>query len=138
MTALEDLRALGKDELEALFGRLDPGEIPDGEVDGLILVPAFATRIIRLAAWRGKRFDRQRGELENRVFPFGWRTVRAQVYKEPSWFDGKEAIVLDYSQTSFVARRIRDEIREVSPGVYLGVVYWGRTKVGLFALALSS
>ena len=138
MTALEDLRALGKDELEALFGRSEPGEIPDGEVDGLILVPAFATRIIRLAAWRGKRFDRQRGELENRVFPFGWRTVRAQVYKEASWFDGRETIVLDYSKTSLVARQIRDEIREVSSGVYLGLIYWGRTRVGVFALELSS
>jgi len=134
---MPDLRELGKDELEELFRRSPTGELPDGEANGIFLVPAIVARIIRLAAWRGKRFDRQQGELENRVLPFGVRAVRAKVYKEPSWFDGKEAIVLDYSKTSFVARKIRDEIREVSPGVYLGLVYWGREKVGLFALKLS-
>jgi hypothetical protein len=36
--------------------------------------------------------------------------------------------VLDYSQTSIVAQWIRDEIREVSPGLYLGLVYWGKQK----------
>jgi len=134
---MPDLRELGKDELEELFRRSPAGELPDGEAEGIFLVPAIVARIIRLAAWRGKRFDRQQGELENRVLPFGVRAVRAKVYKEPSWFDGKETIVLDYSKTSFVARKIRDEIREVSPGVYLGLVYWGREKVGLFALKLS-
>jgi len=134
---MPDLRELGKDELEELFRRSPTGELPDGEANGIFLVPAIVARIIRLAAWRGKRFDRQQGELENRVLPFGVRAVRAKVYKEPSWFDGKETIVLDYSKTSFVARKIRDEIREVSPGVYLGLVYWGREKVGLFALKLS-
>lgn len=137
MLDLPDLLQLGKDELEELFRRSPAGELPDGEAEGIILVPAIMSRIIRLAAWRGKRFDRQQGELQNRILPFGVRAVRAKVYREPSWFDGKETIVLDYSKTSFVARKIRDEIREVSPGVYLGLVYWGREKVGLFALKLS-
>ena len=133
-----DLRELGKDELEELYRHSPAGELPDGEAQGLILSPAFLSKIIRLAAWRGKRFDRQKGELVNMVLPLGVPAVRAKVYKEPSWFDGKETIVLDYSQSSFVARRIRDEIREVSPGLYLGLVYWRREKVGLFALRLSS
>ena len=55
--------------------------------------------------------------------------MRAKVYKEASWFDGKETIVLDYSKTSFVARKVRDEIREVAPGLYLGLVFWEREKV---------
>jgi hypothetical protein len=134
---LADLRKLEKDELEELFRRSSAGELPDGEAEGIILVPAIVSRIIRLAAWRGKRFDRHKGELENRILPFGVRAVRAKVYKEPSWFDGQETIVLDYSKTSFVARKIRDEIREIAPGVYLGLVYWGRENVGLFALKLS-
>jgi len=134
---LADLRALGKDELEELFRRRPAGKLPDGAAEGVILFPAFATRIVRLAAWRGKVFDRDKGELVNKVLPLGVRAVRAKVYREPSWFDGQEAIVLDYSKTSFVARKVRDEIREVSPGLYLGVVFWGREKVGLFALELS-
>lgn len=134
---MPDLLKLERDELEELFRRSPAGELPDGEADGIILFPAIVSRIIRLAAWRGKRFDRQTGELENRILPFGVRAVRAKVYKETSWFDGKETIVLDYSKTSFVARKIRDEIREIAPGLYLGLVYWGRENVGLFALKLS-
>jgi len=42
--------------------------------------------------------------------------------------------VLDYSKTSLVARQIRDEIREVAPGVFLGVVFWGHHHVVDFAL----
>ena len=67
-------------------------------------------------AWKGKVFDREKGELRNKILPFGLKAVRAQVYKEPSWFDGKETIVLDYSKTSVVAQLVRDEIREVAPG----------------------
>lgn len=134
---MPDLLKLERDELEELFRRSPAGELPDGEADGIILFPAIVSRIIRLAAWRGKRFDRQTGELENRILPFGVRAVRAKVYKETSWFDGRETIVLDYSKTSFVARKIRDEIREIAPGLYLGLVYWGRENVGLFALKLS-
>jgi len=48
--------------------------------------------------------------------------------------DGKETIIIDYSQTSFVAKKIRDEIREVAPGIYLGKVWWGKTRILDFAL----
>ena len=57
------------------------------------------------------------------------------MYKAPSWFDQKECIVLDYAHTSFVARKIRDEIREVAPGVFLGIVFWGRNKLMNFAVS---
>ena len=60
--------------------------------------------------------------------------IVAQVYKAPSWFDGKECIVLDYSQTSLVASHVRDEIRQVEPGFYLGLVFWEKTKTIHFAL----
>ncbi len=42
--------------------------------------------------------------------------------------------MLDYSKTSLVAQWIRDEIREVAPGIYLGLVYWGKKKLIHFAL----
>ena len=51
-----------------------------------------------------------------------------------SWYDGAPCIVLDYSKTSFAARRIRDEIREIAPGVFLGIVFWGRRHVLDFSL----
>ena len=52
-----------------------------------------------------------------RRLPFGLNAIIARVYKEPSWLDGKECIVLDYSDTSLVAHWIRDEIRAIAPGV---------------------
>ena len=48
--------------------------------------------------------------------------------------DDNETIVIDYSKTSLLARVIRDEIREVEPGVYLGKVWWGKKRILDFAL----
>ena len=107
---------------------------------GFVERPKAAQEIAKLTMQRarivpiGKVFRRAKGDLKNKILPFGIKAVRAKVYKDPSWFDGKETIVLDYSKTSLLARRVRDEIREVSPGVYLGLVFWGRDKIALFAL----
>ena len=137
---LPDLLKMEKDELDELFRQSPAGELPDGDADGIVLVApgseisGIASRIIHLAAWSGKVFRREQGDLKNKVLPFGLKAVRAKVYKEPSWFDGKETIVLDYSKTSLLARKVRDEIREVAPGVYLGLVFWERDKIALFAL----
>jgi hypothetical protein len=132
------------DELAALFRSSPPGEIPVGKMHGTVLV-APGTEIAgplkkfaQLLVWQGKVFDPAKGDLRNLILPFGIKAVRAKVYKDASWFDEQETIVLDYSKTSFIARKIRDEIREVSPGVYLGLVFWGRTMILHFALARPS
>jgi len=44
-----------------------------------------------------------------------------------NWLDNKDCIVLDYSETSLVARWIRDEIRMIGAGFYVGRVYWEKT-----------
>ena len=72
--------------------------------------------------------------LVNKLTPFGVRAVRAKVYIGDSWLDGNKAIIFDYSKTSFIAQGIRDEIREVEPGVYLGKVWWRATRLVDFAL----
>lgn len=128
------------DELDELFKRSPAGEIPDGEAEGTVLlapgtsVAEPVSKLVHLIAWKGKVFDRGQGELRNEILPIGLKAIRAKVYKEPSWFDGNEAIILDYSKTSLVAQWIRDEIREVGPGTYLGLVFWERSKVLHFAL----
>ena len=63
-----------------------------------------------------------------------FRAVTAQVYKAPSWRDGKECIVLDYSKTSIMCHYVRDEIREIKHPFYLGSAYWGTKRVLGFAL----
>ena len=131
---------MSRSQLDSLFRQHPSGEIPIGEAQGTVLVRLGRTisilisKVAHRVAWKGKVFDADRGELRNEISPLGVRAIRAKVYKAPSWFDGKDCIVLDYSHTSFVARRIRDEIREVSPGVFLGIVYWGRAKLINFAL----
>src|SRR5207302_6586842 len=78
--------------------------------------------------------DPAKGTLRNKILPFGLNAIIAKVYKGPSWMDGKECIVLDYSETSLVAHWVRDEIREVAPHVDLGKVYWGKKRLIDFAL----
>lgn len=126
--------------LEKLFRSSPAGDVPDGTGKGTVLlapgtfIAGFVARLLFLIAWRGKVVDRAEGTLLNIVSPLGVRAITATVYKDRSWVDGSECIVLDYSKTSFVARWIRDEIREVSPGVFLGIVFWSKRQVGKFAL----
>ena len=68
------------------------------------------------------------------VLGHGLTFIVAEVYRGESWMDGNETIVIDYSKTSFLAQKIRDEIREIEPGVYLGKVWWGKTRILDFAL----
>ena len=96
-----------------------------------IIAPGTCTRessrdIINFFGWQGKVFDAQKGMLKNKIMIFGIEAIVAKVYKAPSWLDGKECIVLDYSDTSLVAHWIRDEIRLIAPNFYLGKVYWDK------------
>ena len=127
-------------QLDELFSSVAAGPIPTGEAEGTAIVapgtdftPAIA-KFVNLFAWQGKIFDPEHGVLRNRITSFGLHAIIAKVYKGESWLDKKECIVLDYSQTSMVAQWIRDEIREVAPGVYLGKVYWSGKRLIDFAL----
>jgi hypothetical protein len=127
-------------QLDELFTKSAAGEIPDGEAQGTAIVAAGTTytgeiaALINHFAWQGKVFDAQKGVLKNKILPFGFHAILAKVSKGPSWLDGKECIVLDYSETSFVAHWIRDEIRQIGPGLYLGKVYWDKKRLFDFAL----
>jgi hypothetical protein len=72
--------------------------------------------------------------LTNKVSIVGFNAIIAEVYKGESWMDHKECVVLDYSKTSMVAHWIRDEIRQIGPNFYLGVVYWGQKRLIDFCL----
>jgi hypothetical protein len=130
-----DLLAKSSRQLDELFRSASAGPIPDGDGRGTVL--AFpGTPLSRLIAtisypllWQGKVVDRARGELLNKLTPFRIRAVRGLVSVAPSWLDGNECVAIDYSQTSSVARLVRDEIRLVAPGVYLGVVWVGRYRL---------
>lgn len=131
-------------QLDDLFKASPPGAIPDGEAKGTAIIAPGTTispeiaEFISLFAWRGKTFDGKHGVLSNRILPFGLNAIIAEVYKDKSWLDGKDCIVLDYSKTSLVAHWIRDEIRQISPTTYLGKVYWDKSRLIDFSLEFPS
>jgi hypothetical protein len=125
--------------LDDLFSSSPAGPTPAGVGDGRAIVApgtivASGLEPLLHLVWRGKVFYPERGDLLNRITPFGILFARAQVYRDASWVDGREAIILDYSIASLPFRAVRDEIREVAPGVYLGVVFWVGAKAINFAL----
>jgi len=131
---------LSQAQLDELFTNSPAGDIPDGEAKGTAIIAPGTTYTVQIAevinhfSWQGKVFDAKRGMLKNRILIFGIQAIIAKVYKGPSWVDGKECIVLDYSETSLVAQRIRDEIRLIGPSRYLGVVFWDKQRLINFAL----
>jgi hypothetical protein len=131
---------LSHTQLDDLFSNAASGPIPDGQATGTAIVApgtAFTPELaeaVSLFVWQGKTFDGSHGVLRNRISALGVNAIVAEVYKGTSLLDKKECIVLDYSKTSVVAQRIRDEIRQIAPGTYLGVVFWGKKRLIDFAL----
>lgn len=145
--SLDRLAALSGDALSGLYAR---GSVPDdltvlsGRPRGRMLAVRGAERgpvgrLLRRFAgasvfpWDGKSFfaaSPTEGRGVNRVHlpgPLGrfeWFPFTTRV--EPSVLDGQPCVYLDYEQPGnpwFIAK-IRDEIREVAPGLYLGPAMW--------------
>jgi hypothetical protein len=136
------LLKMNQRQLDELFCSSPAGATPEGVADGTVIACAGTPAASALApllglAWKGKVFHPAKHDLLNRILPIGLRAVRAKVYRDHSLFDGKEAIILDYSKSSLLAHSVRDEIREVSPGLYLGIVYIRGMKTINFALSFS-
>lgn len=135
---------MSREELDEIYKNASAGELPNGDTRGTaILAGSLFSKCVaalaRLLAWQGKVFDifapnADAGVLVNKITYFSLTFIVAKVYRDASWMDGKDTIVIDYSTTSFVAKKVRDEIREVEPGLYLGKVWWGKTRVLDFAL----
>src|SRR5215472_18452813 len=139
----KQLLKMTQQELDDLFRASPAGEIPNGQAKGTAIIApgtVFSPEIaefISFFAWQGKTFDGKRGVLTNRISVLGFNAIVAEVYKDASWLDGKECIVLDYSKTSLVAHWIRDEIRLIAPNLYLGKVYWDKSRLIDFSLEFS-
>jgi len=80
--------------------------------------------------WGGKVFSHQKNgsvTLLNKT-PLG-RIIPAKVYFGDSKLDGRRSIVIDYTEDAgmpvvgSLVSRIRDEIREVAPNLYLGFAF---------------
>ena len=140
------LLAMPPAELDALFRASPSGEIPQGRGRGTVLffpgtgVARPFDRVAGKVIWQGKDFAPATRDLKNLVTPLGVRAIRAEVYTQDSWYDQRPCVVLDYSQSSRLFGWIRDEIREVAPGLFLGLVwgvgraFGGRRRILRFAL----
>ncbi|MEZ5291115.1 MAG: hypothetical protein R2745_08540 [Vicinamibacterales bacterium] len=129
-----------KEQLDELFRDAEAGPIPNGKAKGTaLIVPGTAVsdelaEVVNLFVWKGKSFDAEHGTLRNRISVLGFNAIVASVYHGKSLLDDKPCVVLDYSKTSLVAKWIRDEIRLISPHLYLGRVYWDNKPILHFAL----
>jgi len=158
VATLDDLAALEPTALAALYAdaRVPVLRDMDGPLVGRMLavtvlprfVSWFLARFLRWFAalasfpWRGKTFtskSAEQGEGINRVFgdakPSLW--FRFDTFVAPSRAGAFDAVQLDYDNAGnpgFI-RAIKDEVREVAPGLYLGLAYFmwrGRPKLVLY------
>jgi hypothetical protein len=137
---VEKLLAMSETELAEIFANAEAGPVPDGEGEGTAIfapgtpfTPEIA-KFVNFFAWQGKIFNPEKMTLVNKITMFGLDAILAHITREPSWIDGKECIVLDYSKTSTVAHWVRDEIRLIAPGFYLGRVFWNKDQLIFFTL----
>ncbi len=127
---IDDLVRMTGPQLDALYASGTVPPIPDGRVRGrAIYYPGtkLAVPMSRGAqlVWQGKVFDRANATAVNKFF--GVRSVPGKLYQGQSWKDGAPALILDYQETSKVYANYRDEIRQVGPGLYLGLMHDRRT-----------
>ncbi|MFI5361358.1 MAG: hypothetical protein ACHQ49_05255 [Elusimicrobiota bacterium] len=130
ITTINQLLTRDGEGLKALYQRSKPGTIPVGESEGMASVAPGTdegeeSRRFFSFLWQGKVFERAdegTTTLVNKTF-LG-KSFAAKVYVGASLLDGKDSIIIDYKDTPFKPFRIiRDEIREVAPGIYLGYAY---------------
>lgn len=122
---LDGLAHSSDEALSCIYKNAKAGHIPSGDTTGrAIFMPGnqAGDLISRIGnqVWTGKVFG-EKGDLVNKIL--GHKLVHADVHKGPSWLDGKESIIIDYKGKSLAAGWVRDEIREVKPGLYLGKMY---------------
>jgi hypothetical protein len=122
--AIDELVRADRATLHALYAGGTVGAIPAGSLDGRVIPDPGSRHTVRRSkliglVWKGKVINGD--QMINRLA--GGRTaVTAQVSIGESWFDGKPAIILDYTGSKLFGN-VRDEFREIAPGVYLGLTY---------------
>ncbi len=123
---IEQIVRMSPAELEALYGQGVAAALPAGRVRGHALVAPGkrwavpSSKAARLV-WQGKVFDPSGSAVVNRFF--GVRAIKGNVYLAESWRDGQPALIIDYSGTSVLYGKYRDEIRQVGPNAYLGLMF---------------
>ncbi len=118
---------MSRGELECLYRVSAPGPIPHGYAPGIAIrwpgtVCAVPNARVTGLLWHGKLFDECGTSLVNR-WAGGRYALNAQVSVGDSWLDGGPSIIMDYRATSRAWRTVRDELRQVGPDLYLGIMF---------------
>lgn len=121
---LDDLVRSDRATLESLYSSGAVTIPPSGFAPGRAIPDPGARNTARRSRrmgwlWKGKVFSD--GQMINRLAG-GRDAVTASVYIGESYLDGKPAVIFDYSGSRLFGT-VRDEVREISPGVYLGIMY---------------
>ncbi len=138
---LDDLARQGPDELMATYrnARTPSLEDLDGKLTGRMLavpraqephVRALLEKFARsrLFPWQGKTFQHEtadHGHGVNRLLGERVTWFRFHTYVGRSHAGEFDAVHLDYGhdRNPPIVRKVKDEVREVAPGVYLGLAY---------------
>ena len=139
---VKKLLATPNEKLDDLYRASAPGKIPVGDTFGTAIIypgTIFArlfARLMKWFIWQGKVFYPEEGDLLNKIWPWGKLALKAKVsIVDKSWIDDKETILIDYSKyNKGWVGRVRDEIREIEPGLYLGKVWIGKKRTLDFVL----
>ena len=124
---LDTLRSMDRCALDELFRSGRAVAPPVGYARGHILCfSADYYRCPRLSAamsgavWKGKHFNCD-GSFVNQFA--GIKALRSCVASGKSWFDGADCIILEYPTGTPVFDDMRDEVREVCPGIFVSRLY---------------
>lgn len=122
----EQLLRMSECELVQVYKSGVPGMPPCGYTPGTIIfqpgsaITVPVSRAMGATTWQGKWITAD-GFMVNKMF--GVPSIKAAIGPGESWIDGRPSTIFDYQNTSFVWQQYRDEVREVSPGVYLGCMH---------------
>ena len=110
--------------LEALYSQGAVTVPPRGFAPGRAIPDPGSRNTVRRSKtigllWKGKVF--RDDQMINRLAG-GREAVTARVYVGESWHDGKPSVIFDYAGSKRFGD-VRDEVREISPGVYVGIMY---------------
>lgn len=113
----------GAAQAEEIYSGAEAGAVPTGVKNGWVTSTSVVNSIAP-GLWIGKTFytGPDGGRLMNRVTGAGIEGWPANVFRGPSRIDGETTWVLDYAPA--VTPQVYDEIREVTPGVWLGYSWW--------------
>ena len=134
------LLAMSQTQLDDLFRASPPGDIPNGPAAGTAIIApgtnirSRSRRSSITSAGRAKSSTPKRARSRTGSWPSAWRPSSPRSTRRRAGSTTRSASCSITRDTSLVAHWIRDEIRLIGPGFYLGKVYWGKERLIDFCL----